>query len=54
MSTGWWASARPADAVIDIDRVGESGSGTAATAHLGLTAARVVAAAPRSVAASSG
>lgn len=40
-TTGWRAVAGPRDAVIGIDRFGESGSGPAVAAHLGLSAEAV-------------
>ncbi|MEE6176910.1 transketolase [Mycobacterium sp. 050134] len=50
VTTGWRALARPWDAVIGVERFGESGPGPEVAAHLGLTAAAVAAAALRRVA----
>ncbi|WP_082946110.1 transketolase [Mycobacterium sp. E1747] len=54
VTTGWRALARPGDAVIGIERFGESGPGPAVAAQVGLTATAVFDAALRSIAARSG
>ncbi|MGE0218448.1 transketolase [Mycolicibacterium sp.] len=48
--TGWQAIARDRDAVVGIDRFGESGPGPQVAAHLGLTAQAVADAAVRTLA----
>ncbi|KAA0081933.1 transketolase [Mycolicibacterium sp. P9-64] len=49
VSIGWRALARPQDAVIGLERFGESGPGREVAEHLGLTASAIARAALRSI-----
>lgn len=50
VTTGWRALARPGDAVMGINRFGESGPGPEVAAHLGLTATAIADTARRALA----
>jgi transketolase len=52
--TGWRALAGPRDAVVGINRFGESGPGTQVAEHLGLSAAAIVDTALRTLGNSTG
>lgn len=41
VTSGWYVLAQPGDAIVGIDRFGESGKGAEVARHLGLTAERV-------------